>query len=214
MIHYFHGGLSVPTVKFRLPLLRRVEELGSEVKYWGARPGRYECPKWLGYRGSQWVRNRCWRSAIERADLKSGDTAVIETGLVHTEDTQNERAIRTRVGRLVYEIDDAVFLTFPGKVAELASISDLVVTGNDAIRDEMVKHNPQVCVVPTLVDERRRGTKPDTTELTRDEPGGHRRDELPQPTSPVVGWIGSASTFPALGSLPGGFKAGEYSASF
>jgi glycosyltransferase involved in cell wall biosynthesis len=97
---------------------------------------------------------------------------------------------------IVYDFDDAIFLRNvseankafaflkdPGRVARILERSTHVTVGNEFLASFARRHNPRVSVIPTAVDTSRfapRATAPDPTGL------------------PVVGWIGSPTTFPYL----------------
>lgn len=112
---------------------------------------------------------------------------VIETGLFHTNDSSFEEALRKVAKRLVYEIDDAVFLLFPEKCSRIASIADHVIAGNERLAQWARSHNGSVSVIPTCVDER--------VYTPRDYSMSKEVD------SPVIGWIGSSGNVRLLGSI-------------
>jgi glycosyltransferase involved in cell wall biosynthesis len=100
---------------------------------------------------------------------------------------------------IVYDFDDAIFLPSvseanraiaflkqPGRVATILEHSTRVVVGNDFLASYARRFNPAVTVIPTAVDTRRFAPR-----LDRPAPGA----------KPVVGWIGSPTTFPYLEAL-------------
>lgn len=100
---------------------------------------------------------------------------------------------------IVYDFDDAIFLpnvseanrviSFlkqPGRVASILRNSRRVVVGNEFLADYARRHNPSVTVIPTAVD------------TNRFVP---RADRSVRGAKPVVGWIGSPTTFPYLAAL-------------
>jgi glycosyltransferase involved in cell wall biosynthesis len=100
---------------------------------------------------------------------------------------------------IVYDFDDAIFLPNvseanrafaflkqPGRVARILRQSTHVIAGNEFLADFARRHNSAVTVIPTTVDTRRFVPRaPDRTVRPR----------------PVVGWIGSPTTFRYLEGL-------------
>lgn len=110
-----------------------------------------------------------------------------------------ERLIANRRLPIVYDFDDAIFLPSvseanraisflkdPARTATILRRSTKVVVGNDFLAAYARRHNPDVTVIPTAVDTTRFAprTDPGTT-------GG----------KPIVGWIGSPTTFVYLEGL-------------
>jgi glycosyltransferase involved in cell wall biosynthesis len=103
---------------------------------------------------------------------------------------------------IVYDFDDAIFLPSvseanraiaflknPGRVATILRRSRQVVVGNEFLAQYARKHSSAVTVIPTAVDTTRFVPRADRT--------------LPPGRKPVVGWIGSPTTFPYLEALAG-----------
>jgi glycosyltransferase involved in cell wall biosynthesis len=99
---------------------------------------------------------------------------------------------------IVYDFDDAIFLPNvseankafgflkdPGRVASIVRRSTHVIVGNDFLGEFARRHSRAVTVIPTAVDTDRFVPRPD----------------LPRGGPPVVGWIGSPTTFPYLERL-------------
>ncbi|MBI4380452.1 MAG: glycosyltransferase family 4 protein [candidate division NC10 bacterium] len=113
-----------------------------------------------------------------------------------------ELALSRVKGRaLVYDFDDAIFLTnssdanklvgilkYPQKVSQIIRGSARVVAGNTYLADYARRYNEAVIVIPTCVD---------TTKFVP-RPGRHGDNREGRPT---VGWIGSHSTAKYLRSL-------------
>lgn len=113
-----------------------------------------------------------------------------------------ERAVARRGLPIVYDFDDAIFLPSTsdankafsflkdtGRAAEIISFSRHVVVGNGFLGDYARRYNPAVTVLPTVVD---------TTRFVPRSEGWPTR-----PGAPVVGWIGSPTTFHYLESMAG-----------
>jgi glycosyltransferase involved in cell wall biosynthesis len=104
-----------------------------------------------------------------------------------------ERAIVRRGLPIVFDFDDAIFLRNVSeanrivsflkntrRVAEIISFSRHVMAGNSFLGDYAKRYNPNVTVMPTTVD------------VVRFRP---RADRTIPPDGPVVGWIGSPTTY-------------------
>src|SRR5262249_7178419 len=96
---------------------------------------------------------------------------------------------------LVLDLDDATYLPYRsptygrlgsalkcfGKTDRLISWADVVICGNDAIAEYVVAKGKRAVVLPTVVD----------TDVFRPREG-----PSPPAAKPVLGWVGSHSTFP------------------
>ncbi len=111
-----------------------------------------------------------------------------------------ERSIARLGIPIVYDFDDAIFLPAiseanravsflknPGRVAKILKLSDHVTVGNEFLAAYARQFNPNVTVIPTVVD---------TTKFVP-------RPEAPRDAGakPVVGWIGSPTTFRYLDAI-------------
>ncbi len=112
-----------------------------------------------------------------------------------------ERAIAKRGLPIVLDFDDAIFLRSvseanraiaflknPARVAEVIRLSRHVIVGNTFLAEYAKDFNPAVTIVPTVVD---------TTKFVP------RADRAMPPSGPVVGWIGSPTTYHYLESMAG-----------
>lgn len=106
---------------------------------------------------------------------------------------------RTRIP-IVYEFDDAIFLTHTsavnsrwgalkcaGKTGDLSRLAAHVVVGNDYLAEYARGFNPRTTIIPTTVD------------TTHYVPRGPHQDDGPV----VIGWSGSGTTLPHLRTLEG-----------
>jgi glycosyltransferase involved in cell wall biosynthesis len=111
-----------------------------------------------------------------------------------------ERSIARMGIPIVYDFDDAIFLPAvseanravsflknPGRVARILSISEQVTVGNEFLAAYARRFNPRVTVIPTAVD----------TDKFVPRAGAQTSDGR----KPVVGWIGSPTTFRYLESI-------------
>lgn len=99
--------------------------------------------------------------------------------------------LRRRGVRVIYDLDDAMFLPQrrgrgllsqlerPDSTAEVIGFSDWVVAGNQFLADYAARIHPRVTVIPTVVDTDRIVARPYDATSSRD---------------PVIGWIGSHTT--------------------
>jgi glycosyltransferase involved in cell wall biosynthesis len=107
-----------------------------------------------------------------------------------------ENIIASRGIPIIYDFDDAIFLPNvseankafgflknPSRVARVLRLSRHVIAGNEYLAAYARRHNPSVTVIPTAVD------------TTRFVP---RAADDPAARVPVVGWIGSPTTYPYL----------------
>ena len=113
-----------------------------------------------------------------------------------------ERSIAKLGIPIVYDFDDAIFLPAvseanqavsflkdPGRVAKILRVSDHVTVGNEFLAAYARQFNPHVTIIPTAVDTDRFVPRSDV-------PADPAR-------KPVVGWIGSPTTFRYLESIKG-----------
>ncbi|MCS7470848.1 glycosyltransferase [Stieleria sp. ICT_E10.1] len=194
-IAYFNGGSGVPSVIFRTPLLSRLEERGHHVRRYPCIPNRYEHWPLVGWRVSQTLKYAIRRWQIRRIANGSFDSVILETGAVHSDDDVLEHELRRVARRLVYDIDDAVFLLFPEKIKRIAAMCDHVIAGNEAIADWIRPHNPSLSIIPTCVDERVYASKWESE---------HRpsADSAAGETGMVkIGWVGSAGNVALLKAI-------------
>jgi glycosyltransferase involved in cell wall biosynthesis len=87
-----------------------------------------------------------------------------------------EQRFRRVAPRLIYDLDDAVFLQRPDKVERLTRMSDLVVVGNPQIQEALSAWHDRFEVIPTAPSVST--FRPATKKTPRD--------------STVVGWIGTS----------------------
>ncbi len=134
-ICYFNGGMQVPSVRFRMPLFKLLEQRRHRCTYLNSIPSRYEYYRWIGWRNSERLRRAVRRWHLAQVEDEKFDSVVLETGIFHTNDWTYEEKLRSAAGRLVYDLDDAVFLLFPEKTRAIAAMADRVIAGNQRIAD-------------------------------------------------------------------------------
>ncbi|HYH45020.1 MAG TPA: glycosyltransferase family 4 protein [Thermoanaerobaculia bacterium] len=101
--------------------------------------------------------------------------------------------LRARSCRLVYDFDDAVWLTRVDAFETMLAASDLAVAGNQFLADRARRDHPCVAVIPTGVRLDRHEKNPDRRPAT----GAFEIGAF------EIGWIGSPTTVDHLGMLTG-----------
>jgi glycosyltransferase involved in cell wall biosynthesis len=109
-----------------------------------------------------------------------------------------ERMLASLGGHLIYDLDDAIFLRYERseralvrwmlgrKVPAVIARSNVVLCGNEFLRDYAAQYTKNAVLFPTVVDPARYGS------------GANRPAER---DTPVIGWIGSPETSPYLHEL-------------
>lgn len=100
-----------------------------------------------------------------------------------------EKKFAASKAKLIYDFDDAIFLPNvsdanralnfmkkPEKTGDIIALCDLVIAGNEYLRDYALQHNDNVRIIPTTID---------TEEYQRIE---HKNDKI------CIGWSGSITT--------------------
>ncbi len=177
-ICYFNGGKEVPSVRFRLPFFEQLQRRGHQCSFLNSHPSRYEYYRWMGWRCSEMLRKTVRRTQIALVADQKFASVVLESEIFHTDDYAFEKKLRAASGRLIYDIDDAIFLLFPEKAEAIARMADRVIAGNQKIADWALQYNECVSVIPTCVDSKLYTPKDYNTSPAR--------------AVPVVGWIGSS----------------------
>ena len=182
-ICYVHGGNNVPSVRFRLPMFKQMRQRRHEVTLMESNPSRYEYYRWMGWRASELMRRTVRRWQLSQIEEENFAAVVLESEIFHTRDGSFEERLRAVSGRLVYELDDALFLLFPEKIQSICQMADRVIAGNQKIADWALQYNQCVKVIPTCID------ADDYTE---------KKHQSTPADTPVVGWIGSAGNIKML----------------
>lgn len=178
-------GSNVPSTRFRfLPYVPHLRQRGHRCRVWTSYPSVYDQMPHIGWRASQCVKRatRWWQYAQGRIDRP--DTIYLERGCFHDPSLAMDARFRRLTKRLVLDVDDAVFQTFPEKIPELISWSDHVVVSNRPLRDWASQYTANITEIPTCVPlakyPQRVARMLDTGPL-------------------VVGWIGTTSNLGFLG---------------
>ncbi|MDA0284217.1 MAG: glycosyltransferase family 4 protein [Planctomycetota bacterium] len=177
------SGHDVPSTRFRINVwLPALRVAGFQCDVATSIPGKYDFWKFLGWRASQMIKRAVRRWHILLAWFRRYDLIVIERELFDTPNADLEKRFRRLDARLVLDYDDAVFLRYPEKFAQLASMCDAVIAGNSALASHASIFNDHVIVIPTCVDT---DEFVPTTNLEHSGPV-------------VIGWIGTPSNVPML----------------
>ena len=175
---FLSSGVHAPAARFRiLPYLRHFRAEGHNVVLANSFPQKYDYFPWMGFRPSQLLKRsvRWWHWL--RTRLQKFDIVFIDREIFDNATTDMERRFRDSCGRLVIDVDDAIFLRYPEKFDELMQLADLVVCGNHFLEEKVRPLNSNICHVPTCVD---------LDEYTA-------RSKGPGPGSnPVIGWMGTS----------------------
>ncbi|MCA9034230.1 MAG: glycosyltransferase [Planctomycetaceae bacterium] len=181
---FLSSGDRVPSARFRiLPYLKHFQADGHRVVLANSFPQKYDYFPWMGFRPSQLLKRsvRWWHWL--RTRLQRFDVVFIDREIFDNTSTDMETRFRESCGRLVIDLDDAVFLRYPEKFDRLMKLADLVVCGNRFLMDKVRPLNANLCHVPTCVD------MDDYAERLREQKNSER---------PVVGWMGTAGNLKYL----------------
>ena len=182
-ILFLSSGSRVPSARFRiLPYLDHFRADGHRCFLANSFPQKYDYFPWMGFRPSQLLKRsvRWWHWL--RARLSSFDVVFIDREIFDNATTHMEERFRECCGKLVIDIDDAVFLRHPQKFESLLQMADMVVCGNRFLIEKVEPLNRRLLHVPTCVDMNDYAAKP--VELTNNPP--------------VVGWMGTTGNLKYL----------------
>lgn len=152
-ILFLSSGDRVPSARFRiLPYIRHFRAEGHHCVVAHSFPQKYDYFPWMGFRPSQLLKRsiRWWHWL--RARLQRFDLVFIDREIFDDPTTVMEERFRAACGRLVLDLDDAVFLRYPEKFNRLMQLADLVVCGNRFLADRVRPLNTHICHIPTCVD--------------------------------------------------------------
>ena len=189
-ILFLSSGDRVPSARFRiLPYLRHFRADGHRAVVAHSFPQKYDYFPWMGFRPSQLLKRsvRWWhwlRTKLQHFDVVFIDREIFDNTTIHM-----EQRFRESCHRLVIDLDDAVFLRYPEKFAELMKLADMVVCGNRYLAEKVQPQNSTICQIPTCVD------------LDDYAPRTYRPPDRFLPVSglpPVVGWMGTAGNLKYL----------------
>jgi len=177
-------GKNVPSTRFRfLAMVPYLRSRGHTLRLWTGRPAAYDHIPAIGWRASQLLK-RCvrWQQLLS-ARLFRPDCIYLERGVFHDNTLGFDRHFRRLTPRLVLDVDDAIFLTFPEKIPQLIAMSDHVVASTPTLVEYVAQHTAHWSLIPTSVSMERYQPRPfaQTDEATSG-----------QAKPLTVGWIGTA----------------------
>jgi glycosyltransferase involved in cell wall biosynthesis len=184
-ILFLSSGPLVPSSRFRIaPYTRHFRAEGHTVVVAHSFPQKYDYFPWMGFRPSQLLKRtvRWWhwlRSRLQRFDVVFIDREIFDSASM-----EMEIRFRESCGKLVLDLDDAVFLRYPEKFSALLPMADLVVCGNRFLMEKVRPLNPSLCHIPTCVEMARY--------TCRDY------DPIVDSDSLVIGWMGTSGNLPYL----------------
>lgn len=176
-ILFLSSGSRVPSSRFRiLPYVRHFRAEGHTCVVANSFPQKYDYFPWMGFRPSQLLKRsvRWWHWL--RAKLTSFDIVFIDREIFDNATTDFEQRFKRCCGKLVLDLDDAVFLRHPQKFDRLLNMADLVVCGNRFLVEKVQPDNGSTLLIPTCVDMV-------DYEIQNAVSGGC--------PAPVVGWMGT-----------------------
>ena len=182
-ILFLSSGDRVPSSRFRiLPYLQHFRSDGHRVAVLHSFPQKYDYFPWIGFRPSQLLKRsvRWWHWL--RTKLQRFDVVFIDREIFDNTSIDMERRFRESCGRLVIDLDDAVFLRYPEKFQQLMKMADLVVCGNRYLAEYAELHGKSLVIVPTSID------------IEDYEP----KDWNQKAAALVVGWIGTSGNLKYL----------------
>jgi glycosyltransferase involved in cell wall biosynthesis len=182
-ILFLSSGARVPSARFRiLPFVRHFEADGHRCLIAHSFPQKYDYFPWMGFRPSQLLKRsvRWWHWL--RSRLQTFDVVFVDREVFDNESTDMEHRFRESCGRLVLDLDDAVFLRYPEKFQTLLPLADLVVCGNRFLSEKVQHLNGNIVHVPTCVD----------------IDDYDQRAPFSDAKPPVVGWMGTVGNLPYL----------------
>jgi glycosyltransferase involved in cell wall biosynthesis len=185
-------GANVPSTRFRFFAYQKpLERLGHRCRMWTSRPSVYDYLPSVGWRVSQGIkRTNRWLQSLDAGWFRP-DAIYLERGCFHDDSLWMDERFRKRTPRLVLDVDDAIFLTFPEKIKRLVQWSDHVVVSNRPLRDWVSNYHHHITEIPTCVS------------LERYQP---RLRADPAAEVPVIGWIGTTSNLGFLSVCAGGLR--------
>ncbi len=175
-------GSNVPSTRFRFyPYVQPLRSRGHRCRVWTSFPSVYDQLPYVGWRASQFVKRatRWWQYA--QAVAYRPETIYLERGCFHDASLTMDARFRRLTQRLVLDVDDAVFQTFPQKIPELIRWSDHVVVSNRPLRDWVSQYTDSITEIPTCVP------------LNRYPPRSLDDPKSTGSKEPIIGWIGTTS---------------------
>ncbi len=192
---FITSGRRDPPTRFRvLPYLPFLRSAGHHCVVAHSFPTKYAQFPLLG-RDLTWrlppIRRyfRGWDAFF--AERNCYDTIFLEREVFNDTTWDVEQRLRRATPRLVLDVDDGIFLTFPEKYAHIAALSDCVIAGNQNIAEYTAGLCSRVELIPTSI-------------LWSDYPPKSSRPV--SAAGPTIGWIGLGSNLPLLSVAAEGLR--------
>jgi len=182
---FLTSGRRTPSTRFRaIPFVDQLRAEGHRCTLSHSFPEKYDYFPLIGFRPSQLLK-RCKRYFdILRARWGRYDAVILERELFDNPTWDVEVRLRKHAKALVLDMDDGVFLKYPEKFGELLKMSDLVIAGNELLRQWASTAGRPAVIIPTCID---------TIQY-------RPRDQfvVAQNKRPVVGWMGTSGNIAYL----------------
>lgn len=182
---FLTSGRRTPSTRFRaIPFVDQLRKAGHRCTLSHSFPEKYDYFPRLGFRPSQLLKRATRWIDIFRTRWGRYDAVILERELFDNPTWDMEKRLRQHASVLVLDMDDGVFLKFPEKFEHLLAMADLVVAGNERLRQWAHDAGRPTVVIPTCID---------TAEYRPRQTAGDR-----EPARPVIGWMGTSGNITYL----------------
>jgi glycosyltransferase involved in cell wall biosynthesis len=182
---FLTSGHRTPSTRFRaIPFVDQLRKEGHQCTLSHSFPEKYDYFPLIGFRPSQLLKRYRRYLDILRAKWGRYDAVILERELFDNPTWDMETRLRKYARVMVLDMDDGVFLKFPEKFQHLLEMSDLVIAGNEWLRQWATDAGRPSVVIPTCID---------TAQYRpRTQVGGT------QDKRPVIGWMGTSGNIAYL----------------
>lgn len=185
---FLTSGRRTPSTRFRaLPFVNHLRAAGHRCTLSHSFPEKYDYFPWIGFRPSQLLKRWMRFVDIWRAKYGYYDAVILERELFDNPSWDTEVRLRKAARLLVLDMDDGVFLRYPEKFEKLLEMSDLVVAGNELLRQWATAAGRPAVVIPTCID----------TDLYRPADNAAAKGS----GQSVIGWMGTSGNIAYLRAL-------------
>lgn len=191
---FLTSGRRTPSTRFRaIPFVAHLRDEGHACTLSHSFPEKYDYFPLIGFRPSQLLKRGMRYLDILRAKWGCYDAVILERELFDNPTWDMEKRLRRSAKVLVLDMDDGVFLRYPEKFNELLKMSDLVVAGNECLRQWAIDSGRPTVVIPTCID---------TVQYQpRRQLGFASDNEEANTRKLVIGWIGTSGNITYLRAL-------------
>lgn len=182
---FLTSGHRTPSTRFRaIPFVDQLRSAGHHCTLSHSFPEKYDYFPLIGFRPSQLLKRGRRYLDILRTRWGRYDAVILERELFDNPTWDMEAKLRKYAKAMILDMDDGVFLKFPEKFDQLLEMSDLVIAGNESLRQWATTARCPAVVIPTCID---------TVQYQpRDQAAGAQRKR------PVVGWMGTSGNIAYL----------------